>query len=230
MEIKLLAVADEASACLERHLLKPPAERERYDLAVSCGDLEPGYLDYITTNAGCPLYYVNGNHHFIRRDRRDPLRLTDDEPAPGFDLHGRVDRHGPLLLCGFEGAPGQDRSPGHIAENTMARIVARVERRLAALQSWRRLTGRRPVPVVAVSHTPPAGIHDEGTGFHRGYICFRGFIERIRPRLWLHGHVHLGAFNQIQRTEIGATAVVNAYQFKRIRLTDDGVEVGYKLE
>jgi len=230
MRLNVLALADKASPVLEQFLKKPRAERETFDLALSCGDLDRDYLDFVATTVGCQFYYVNGNHQVLTPRHTEPLVAPDETPVtePGLNLHGEVVQHGDFLLCGFEGVPSEDRTPGHIPERVMARAVARVERRLMRLRTWHRLTGRRPASVIVVSHTPPADIHDDD-GFYPGYLCFRGFIERVQPRLWLHGHAHLQGLNQIQRLDLGETTIVNTYEFKCLRLTDYGVDVDYRL-
>jgi Icc-related predicted phosphoesterase len=67
---------------------------------------------------------------------------------------------------------------------------------------------------LVVSHAAPLHGHaafDATDQAHRGSVSFRRFIERYRPRFWLHGYSHL-LFSWIPRVScIAGTAVINAY-------------------
>ena len=57
---KILAVTDQVVDSLHS-----PNVKNRFgdvDLIISCGDLPYGYLDYLVTVLGKPLYFVHGNH------------------------------------------------------------------------------------------------------------------------------------------------------------------------
>ena len=45
------------------------------DLLLSCGDLPPEYLSFLTHAFGVPLYYIRGNHD-IRYDSKPPQATT----------------------------------------------------------------------------------------------------------------------------------------------------------
>ena len=68
----------------------------------------------------------------------------------------------------------------------------------------------KPEPLIVVSHIPPldAGDVPDG-GFHRGLHAYRWLMDRVSPRLWLHGHTPLAATPK-WRLEVGGTTVVNA--------------------
>ena len=51
-------------------------------------------------------------------------------------------------------------------------------------------------------------------GPHRGFACFRGLMEKYRPKMFVHGHVHAnygGAFKRKDR--FGETLVVNGFEY-----------------
>ena len=91
-----------------------------------------------------------------------------------------------------------------------------------------KIKGRKQKKVIVISHSPPAGINDKSNNTHKGFDCFLDFIRQIKPLLWMHGHVHLQAFNEIKKTDFYGCTVVNVFEFKKI-CVDGGVEVGYKL-
>ena len=61
--MRVLAVADKEDMHLwnggRRQLLQD------LDLILSCGDLDPDYLQYLVTVGNCPLVYLRGNHDGI---------------------------------------------------------------------------------------------------------------------------------------------------------------------
>jgi hypothetical protein len=64
---------------------------------------------------------------------------------------------------------------------------------------------------VFLTHAAPAGIHDAPDQCHRGFRCFRTFIDRFEPAYHVHGHIHLYGNDAERSTQVGATTVVNAY-------------------
>jgi Icc-related predicted phosphoesterase len=62
--------------------------------------------------------------------------------------------------------------------------------RLMVGLTWRRIRGQDH-PAVVLSHAPPLGVGDRAADpFHVGFSAYRWLLDRIRPPLWLHGHVH----------------------------------------
>ena len=60
---------------------------------------------------------------------------------------------------------------------------------------------------IVVSHSPIHGILDTSLRDNKpaGIRVYRGFCERVRPKVWIHGHIHEG-FGQ---AEFGSTKVYN---------------------
>ena len=58
--MRIMVIADEESSWLWDHF-----EKEKLagvDLIISCGDLHPHYLSFLTTFTSAPVLYVHGNH------------------------------------------------------------------------------------------------------------------------------------------------------------------------
>ena len=55
-----MVIADEESKYLWDFFDK--SKLEGVDLIISCGDLNPNYLSFLTTFAAAPVLYVHGNH------------------------------------------------------------------------------------------------------------------------------------------------------------------------
>ena len=63
-----------------------PEKTAGYDLIVSCGDLSPDYLEFLTTVANIPLLYVRSNHDSLYDDH-PPLGCIDIDDTV-YNFHG----------------------------------------------------------------------------------------------------------------------------------------------
>jgi len=190
---RVLAVADEEdrllAALLEARTVPQP------DLIVSCGDLRPGYLDYVATLANAPLVYVRGNH---------------DTDAAGYDHAGgtpldlRVVRVGGLRVAGLDGSL-------RYREGIVGYSEAEQWRRCVRLAVRAQMAGGVDV---LVTHAPPRGQGDLDDLPHRGFACYNWLLRVLRPRLMLCGHVHL-SYQRLdrERTHPCGTRIVNAFGF-----------------
>lgn len=61
--MKILVIADIESRSMWDFY--DPSKLEGVDLIISCGDLNPRYLEFLVTLSGCPLLYVHGNHDSV---------------------------------------------------------------------------------------------------------------------------------------------------------------------
>lgn len=152
------------------------------DLVVSLGDVPGDFLELVLLRKGSvPYLGVNGNH--------------DDRTVPAYaNLHLRVQEVGKLRVGGFEGSRRYGPKGRHYYRDWWVR--------------WK-LRGFPPVDIF-VAHSPMAGIHDAQDRVHEGFQAFREYVERTRPRLFLHGHV-----GRNLETLVGETRVV-AVQGKRV--------------
>jgi Icc-related predicted phosphoesterase len=83
---------------------------------------------------------------------------------------------------------------------------------------------RRPLDIL-VTHSPPFGIHDEKDLAHRGFKIFLTLMRIFRPRLLVHGHVHVYR-NDTERISIYEnTTIVNVYPYRLLTVVDDDIEV-----
>ena len=196
--MRILAIADVEDDLLIARL--EHAERGRYDLVVSCGDLSAGYLDCVASLANAPLAYVRGNHD---------VRYEDDPHLGGTNLDGRIEEFGGLRFAGLEGS--LDYREGIVGYNQ-----AQMRRRVVALGLRAALTGGIDV---LVTHAPARGHGDLPDPPHQGFDAFNGLLDWVHPRLMLHGHVHLNyGVIERERTHPSGTRLVNAYGWHEIEL------------
>ena len=189
--MKILCIAD----TVENGLYKA-FDKERFgdvDLVLSCGDLPPEYLSFLVSATGQPVYYVRGNHD-IRYDAKPPMGAMD--------LHGRIVDFKGLRILGLEGSRWYNGGPSQYSDGQMRGMIRKL---------WPRLWFRKPVDII-FTHAPPRGVGDREDLCHRGFPSFNRLIEKLRPRYFIHGHVHENFASLEERTtRIETTKVINAY-------------------
>lgn len=187
--MRVLAISDVEDARLYEAL---PKGDLGFDAVVSCGDLNRAYLDYVATFSRTPLLYVPGNHD------------GDFESAPlggGLSIDGRVVEVAGTRFAGLGGSP-------LYREGIVGYTEREMRRRCARLVARARLAGGVDV---LVTHAPPYGHGDLDDVAHRGFEAFNWLLSRLRPRVMLHGHVHLD-YGRIprERRHPSGTLLVNA--------------------
>jgi uncharacterized protein len=212
---RILAVADAVSPVVYSERF--PTNLPPFDVVLCAGDL-PGYLlEFMATKLRVPPVYVIGNHGnaYIRSaDAPDEIRL----PGGCINAHRRVVEVGGLLVAGIEGSARYRPGPHQYSERAMSAMVAGLTPRLLL----NRIRHGRAVDVL-LTHAPPKGPHEGADHAHRGVAAFNRFHRRWRPRLHVHGHVHLTGANAPREyvTEEGVR-VVNAFEFALIDLDPHG--------
>ena len=190
MKLRTLLVSDTESAYIWDYFDK--SAFAGVELIVSCGDLAPAYLSFLVTMLNVPLLYVRGNH-----DGR-----YDEHPPEGcIDLEER-----PVTVKGvrFFGLGG--------CKSARRRVKNQYSERAMTARLARMLLKNHGKPCdVLVTHAPAKGVGDGADHFHEGFLCFRSYLERLRPRYHLHGHQHLSYGTGNPRKMIfGGTTVINA--------------------
>jgi Icc-related predicted phosphoesterase len=204
-KMQVLTISDETAP-----QIYAPAARERFHdvkLVLACGDLAPSYLDFVVSTLNVPCLYVPGNH-----DARPEITEAGDvviEPAGCTNIHGRVRLEAGLLIAGLGGSPWYN---GEAYQYTEWRMRLNVRLLGARILLSQRRHGRHLD--FMITHAAPKGIHD-GPGAHRGFECFRRFIDRYQPRYFVHGHVHPRyGYNRTTESVIGRTRVINTVGYR----------------
>jgi Icc-related predicted phosphoesterase len=207
--MKILAVTDAVDQAVYSNQVK-----QRFgdvDLILGCGDLPPYYLEFLVTLLDVPLYYVRGNHdhELMVRDNDGHLHL----PGGCVPIDGHIVRHDGLLIVGLGGSP---RYNGKVDQYTDFEQRFRIFR--LAPQLWLNQLRFGRACDILLAHTPPRGINDQEDPAHRGFPCFRDFLDRYAPRVMIHGHIHLYNRNAPYQTVHGQTKVINAYPFRVLEI------------
>jgi Icc-related predicted phosphoesterase len=186
--LKILAVGDSIEPSLYDHFDK--SKFVDIDLIISCGDLEPGYLDFLTTMLVKPLYYVRGNH--------DKSKLSNFIPENNID--GKIVVYDGITIAGLEGSNWYG---GHGIEYKEG------EMRWKVLKLGLQIKLHGGIDII-VSHAPPYGVNDLEDVCHRGFKSFLKLISQFHPRYFLHAHIHSNYSPRLKRvTVVGDTKVVN---------------------
>jgi predicted phosphodiesterase len=215
---RILAIADETTPALSVRKIRELAP----DLVVSCGDLPFSYVEYVASAANKPFVYVPGNHDPSLK--RDPLFLTTamqfredwaDAPGPtgGTNLDVEILEECGVTLAGLGGSIRYRPGDNQYTEREMRFRVARLE----AKWRLRRLRGKRHIDVL-VTHSPPRDLGDMPDTAHRGFASFRGLLERMRPQVMLHGHIHPHGFEKPDRVHADSK-IINVVPYRVIEVS-----------
>jgi len=206
--MKILSVSDEEVGLVYSSQIA--ARFRGTALAVSCGDLNNSYLDYIASMLNVRMYYVHGNH----------VRMDDEEgPSGAVDLHRRCvrDDQSGLLLAGLEGSLRYNRGEHQHSQRGMWLLAWGMSLGLLA----NRLRYGRYLDIL-VTHAPPWGIHDADDLPHNGIKAFNWLIRVFRPALHLHGHIHVYRQDAVRETLVGATRVINTFGYRFTEIEGPG--------
>ncbi len=209
--MRILAIADSEERALSEHF--DPKRWGVIDLVISCGDLDPEYLDLVVSRLNVPLLYVRGNHDTSYQER---------PPGGCENIDGRVRRFGGLRIAGLEGSRWYGGRGIEVGDREMA---------------WRAFRLRVKILIaggidILVTHAPPlletgAAPQSQDTGgempdrqahvkqpvdhVHAGFPAFNRLLRQARPRIQLHGHTHLSYGRAKREMTLGTTCVIDCY-------------------
>ncbi|MGH3877120.1 MAG: metallophosphoesterase family protein [Actinophytocola sp.] len=192
-------------------------------LVIGAGDLPFDYLEYLSNELDRPCVYVPGNHDadLSGHERRglwirDGLPVEWPGPTGGVNADAQVVDVAGLRIAGLGGSIRYNNGPNQWTERQQARRAAKVVRTAARLE---RRDGR-PVDVL-LTHSPPKDCGDRDDPPHRGFACLHTVVERLRPNLMLHGHIHPHG-QPVPDREIGKTRIVNTVGYRILDVPDAG--------
>ena len=170
------------------------------DIIVSCGDLKPEYLSFLTTMTALPVLYIRGNHD-DRYEKKMPegcICIEDDI----YEYQG-------VRFLGLGGSYRYKEGRNQYTEAEMKKRVKRLAPKLFFKKGFD----------VLVTHAPAYGVNDGDGLAHRGFETFVELIEKYNPKYFVHGHVHMNYGRQFPREDmLGGTKVINAYNHHVVEL------------
>ncbi len=177
-----------------------PRGMAEVDAVLAAGDIPGYYLEFLATKLTVPIIYVHGNHeeeYVNEGDGRIPARGV-------IAAHGRVVEEAGLRIAGWGGAPryrekGRGQYSAHEARWGLGRLA------------WH---ARRGVDIL-LTHAPPTGPHAGSDFAHRGCPELARFMQRRRPALLVHGHIHEYEGRKLEYLDpLSGTRVINAYGYR----------------
>ena len=202
-DLNILCVADEENKGIWDFYT--PDKLYGLDLIISCGDLNPDYLQFLVTMSGGPLLYIHGNHD---------NRYTTNPPLGCVCIEDQVYNYKGLRILGLGGS--MRYKPG---ENMYSE--AEMKKRINRLAATLMITGGFDV---LVSHAPARGYGDMEDLPHLGFSCFNDLLMKYKPKYMLHGHVHktYGATSfQRVREHPSGTKIINCYDLQRLQVKEE---------
>lgn len=175
------------------------------ELLFGCGDLPYFYLEYVLNALDITLFFVRGNHDKVVEYSTEVQRT---KPFGAIDLHDRHYQYRGILLAGIEGSLRY--RPGHF-QSTQTGMWLHVLSLVPGLLRNRLVYGR--FLDVFITHAPPFGLHDADDLPHRGIKAFRWLVSTFQPAYYFHGHVHTYRPDEIIRSRLGKTWVINTYGY-----------------
>lgn len=190
--MKILVLADVESKYLWDYYEK--SKLEGLDLILSAGDLAPQYLDFLATFSKAPILYVHGNHDGCYEDTPPTGCVCIDDDI--YEYNG-------LRIMGLGGSMMYNNSGFQYTERQMRRRYQKLKFKL-----WR----KKGIDIF-LTHAPAKDFNDGEDLPHRGFDCFNDILQKYKPKLFIHGHVHKNYGRNFKRESMyGNTRVINAYE------------------
>lgn len=176
-------------------------------LILSCGDLPFYYLEYVLDMLNVPMFFVHGNH-----DPAVEVRSNGDRKYPwGADnIHGKVVKYKDIILLGFEGS---HRYSNGIYQYTQTEVWTQVLRTVPNL-IWQRVRHGRFLDIL-VTHSPAFGLGDDEDLAHTGFKAYRWLMKVFKPRVHIHGHLHIYDRNDRKPIQFHQTKILNVSSFHK---------------
>ena len=190
--MRILALADEESKALWDYFDK--SRLEGIDLIISCGDLNPHYLSFIATFTKAPVIYVHGNHD---------TRYDTDGPDGCECIDDRIYTYKGIRFLGLGGSMRYKPGKYQYTEKQMKKRIKKLRGRIIWNHGFD----------ILVAHSPAFEINDGKDITHRGFKCFKTLMDKYKPQIFVHGHVHKTYGDGFKREDIyKETRIINAYE------------------
>lgn len=190
--MKILAVADLESPLLWDHFDK--RYLDGIDLILSCGDLKPQYLSFLATFTHAPVLYVHGNHDGS---------YTETPPDGCICIEDEIYVYNGVRILGLGGSMRYKPGRHQYTQKQMCQRVRKL---------WWRLWRRKGFDIL-LAHSPAYRVNDGEDMPHTGFAVFCRLMEKYKPAVFVHGHVHMNYGRNFPRVSTyWETQVINAYE------------------
>ena len=192
--VRVLAVSDETVDSL----WCGPSRSFDVDLVLGAGDLPFDYLARLTDTFDAPCVFVPGNHDpdlsgYSRGKAgwlRAGLPARYPGPAGAVDADGRVVTAAGLRIAGLGGSIRYRPGPNQWTERQQRRRANALVRSASGWMHRLRRGPTRSTVDIVLTHSPPRNVGDTEDPAHRGFRCLRDVVDKLRPQVLVHGHIH----------------------------------------
>ena len=196
-------MADEESKSLWDYF--DHSKLEGVDLILSAGDLKPEYLEFLATFAKVPILYVRGNHDDCYEER---------PPRGCICIEDKIYNYEGVRIMGLGGSVRYKQGDNQYTQGEMQWRVRKM---------WLKIKRQRGFDIL-LTHAPAFHVNDGEDGPHEGFMAFRDLLTKYKPKVFVHGHVHMTYSRSHKReSQFCETRVINAFE-KYIFDYDEGVE------
>lgn len=212
--MKILCVSDQIDP-----LVYSNSAKERFhdiDLVLCAGDLPMEYIDFIVSTLNKPTYFVFGNHNLKEYlYYHHPNAYPQPQICDNYKFnccHGahyagfKTYKENGLLIAGASGSMLYNKGLNQYTDRSMFFKLLHMVPHLF----FNKLKYGRYLDIF-LTHTPPEDIHDKKDPCHRGFKCYRWFLEKFKPTYMIHGHIHLYDIQDIRVSNFSDTTIINAF-------------------
>lgn len=190
--MRILLLADEESKYYWDYFEQK--KLDGIDLILSCGDLAPQYLSFLATFAKAPVLYIRGNHDYC----------YDETPPDGcICIDDDVYNYRGLRIMGLGGCMSYNYGPLQYTQAEMKKRVRKLRRKVK----------KNGGIDILLTHSPAYRLNDSEDLPHTGFEAFLEVMDVYKPKLFVHGHVHINYGRDFKRESYyHDTRVINAYE------------------
>ncbi len=214
--MKILCISDQIDPLVYSNSAKE--HFKDIDLVLCAGDLPMEYVDFIVSTLNKPTYFIFGNHNLKEfgfyhhtSQTSDDFRLYEHcklSYAHGAHYIGfktETTEH-KLLIAGASGSLRYNNGLNQYTDREMfMKLISMIPSLIMNKIKYGRYLD------IFLTHTPPLDIHDRKDPCHRGFKCYRWFLEKFKPAYMVHGHIHLYDIQDTRVSQYEETTVINAF-------------------
>ena len=198
------------------------------DAVLCAGDLPIDYIDFIISVMNKPTFWIFGNHNLDAYKSFHGERSVFPQHIPGSETknyHGgtyagfkvlrcpnlliidpKTGNQRPLLIAGVSGSRRYNKGLCQYTDKQMKfKLIQLIPQLIKNKLKYGTYLD------IFLTHASPRHIHDHEDPCHMGFDCFNWFLQKFKPSLMIHGHIHLYDMREERIGKYYDTTVINAY-------------------
>ncbi len=190
--MKIMVLSDTESRSLWDFFEK--SKLDGIDLILSCGDLNPKYLSFLSCFTKAPILYVHGNHD---------AKYDMDPPEGCICIDDKIYNFNGVRILGLGGSMRYKNGPYQFTQREMN---ARIRKMRFSIMRNRGFD-------ILLTHSPAYKLNDGQDLPHMGFEGFIDLMDKYEPKYFCHGHVHMSYGREHKRLDkYKETEIINGYE------------------